>query len=347
VDILGFEKILFHPEKLEKLKRGATQFPVNATVSLGNYCNHGCLWCTVYAARQEDVRQVNAEDLLTFLSRAKEKGLKSVAYIGNGEPTAFPGFGDLIKRVSDLGLEQGMFTNGYLLDRYFDDVLAGFTYVRVSLDAGSEAVHDKMHDVKGHFGRIMENIAELKRRREGPFPTIGIQYAVHHDNFDDLFRGAQASKESGADYFSVKPVYNRGSVGLKIEKNQLTDERLSPAVRAARDALEDGGYAIHYRPHQIANEMADVNQLRYDRCVAGFFNMQVYETGNVVSCGPGQVSVGTIFDDLDAIEARIMEVSQTLDLSTCPAGCRYHPLNHLVDAVLKPEGARQYHSDFI
>ena len=29
MDILGFEKILFHSDKLEKLKNGISQFPVN------------------------------------------------------------------------------------------------------------------------------------------------------------------------------------------------------------------------------------------------------------------------------------------------------------------------------
>ncbi|MEC7488690.1 MAG: radical SAM protein [Pseudomonadota bacterium] len=347
MDVLGFEKILFHPEKLEKLKAGETQFPINATISLGNYCNHGCLWCTVYAARQEDVRHMDEEQLISFLSKSVDAGLKSVAYIGNGEPTAYPGFGKLVDAIAGLGLEQGMFTNGYLLDRHIDQILRSFTYVRVSLDAGSAEVHDAMHDVNGHYDRIIDNILKLGSGREGLFPAIGVQYAVHHENLDDLYRGAKAARDAGADYFSIKPVYNRGSVGLKVAKNNLTDEDLAPVVHEVRKDLENREFKVYFRPHQIANEMADENLLSYDKCVAGFFNMQIYEDGSVVSCGPGHVQTGTIHDVPESLVENILNVTKTLDLTKCPAGCRYHPLNHLVASVLDEEVARQYHPNFI
>ncbi len=347
MDILGFEKLLFHPDKLVNLRAGDPQFPTNVTVSLGNFCNHGCLWCTAYASQQEDVRHMDQARLTGFLTRARDYGLQAVAYIGNGEPTAYPGFGELTAAVSALGLEQGMFTNGYLLDRHVGALLDCFTYVRVSLDAGSTTMHDAMHDVSGHFPKIMENIKELACKRKDALPTIGVQFAVHHENFEDLFAAAGAARAAGADYFSIKPVYNRGSVGEKIEKNNLTDAQLAPKAARIKREFDGDGFSVFYRPHQIANEMADVNLLEYDRCVAGFFNIQVYEDGNVISCGPGRISVGSIDDDMAEIERNILKVSDALDLSKCPAGCRYHALNHLAASVLETDKARQFHHNFI
>ena len=50
-------------------------------------------------------------------------------------------FGELATKIGGLGLDQGIFTNGYLIDRFEDVLLEHFTYIRISLDAGSKEVH--------------------------------------------------------------------------------------------------------------------------------------------------------------------------------------------------------------
>ena len=58
-----------------------------------------------------------------------------MGYVGNGEPLAFKMFGELATKIGGLGLDQGIFTNGYLIDRFEDVLLEHFTYIRISLDA--------------------------------------------------------------------------------------------------------------------------------------------------------------------------------------------------------------------
>ncbi len=347
MDILGFEKAIYHYDKIEKLRQGVPQFPVHATVSLGNYCNHKCLWCTVYKYQQSLATTIPYDKLMNFLSRARFRGLKAVGYVGNGEPTAFPEFGRLVAEIDALGLQQGMFTNGLLLDRFEDEVLDCFTYVRISLDAGSTEVHDEMHDVRGHFDRIIANVARIIERRTGPNPTLGIQYATHHRNLHDLHEAVRIARDIGADYFSVKPVFNRGSVGARIEKNQLTFEDLNPAVAKARQDFEGRDFKIYFRPFQIMSEEEDRNVLPYDRCVAASFNVNIYEDETIVGCGPRRVPGGRLDDDFEDIERRILELPGKLDLSKCPGGCRYHALNHIVDTVLNPSRSDQFHANFM
>ena len=350
MDFLGFEKILYHPEKLEKLRQDEPQFPVHMTISLGNFCNHACLWCTVYAVQQEQVRHMDYDKLIEFLSRAQERGLRAVGYVGNGEPTAYPKFRELTKAVNAMGLEQGMFTNGHLLDRYMDEVLNYFTYIRISLDAGSVEVHDAMHDVKGHFPKIISNLdALIKKRDNGYSPTIGVQYATHHLNLHDLYNSARIVSEIGVDYFSVKPVFNWGGGANpdRIERNTLTYESLTPEVNRARADFENQNFKIMYRPHQVESVSEDRNILEYDRCVAGLFNLNLYENGKLTCCSPHRVEVGTYEDDPQNLEKTILETTKGLDLSKCPPSCRYHPLNHLVDTVVNPERARQFHHNFL
>jgi MoaA/NifB/PqqE/SkfB family radical SAM enzyme len=348
MDVLGFEKLIYHYDKIEKLRHGEAQFPVHATISLGNYCNHKCLWCTAYEYQQSKAKLMDFDLLVGWLTEAAKRGLKAVGYVGNGEPTAYPRFGELVRVVNELGLEQGMFTNGYLLNRYEDAVLDVFTYVRISLDAGSPEVHAAMHDVpESHFPRIMENLRSLVARRREGRPTLGIQYAVHHRNLSDLLPSAVLAADIGIDYFSIKPVFNRGSVGERIDKNRLTVADLTPVVAQVRQATEGGGLQIYYRPHQVLSEAADHNVLKYDRCVAGFFNVNLYEDGKVVYCGPHRVPIGTMDEKLELLEQRAVALCERLDLSRCPGGCRYHALNHLVDTVLHPERAADFHINFL
>ena len=347
MDFLGFEKLLYHPERLQLLREGRPQFPLHLTISLGNYCNHKCLWCTAYEFQQTKANQIDKDELLNFLESAVNRGTKAVGYVGNGEPTTYKEFGLLSDEVRALGLQQGIFTNGYLIDRFKDHLLNNFTYVRVSLDAGSTETHSSMHDVNDQFDKIIENIAELVEAKNGDFPTIGIQYAVHHRNLNDLKKSAILAKKIGVNYFSIKPVFNRGSVGERIEKNRLTNQDLSPLVYDLRRELECHDFSIFFRQHQIESESANRNILLYDKCVAGTFNLNVYEDGALVYCGPHRIAVGKIDDDFDIIERRILEISEKLDLSKCPAGCRYHALNQLVDTVLTPERAAPYHINFL
>lgn len=332
MNILSFEKVLYQPKHLAAIQEDRMIFPLHVTVSLGNFCNHRCRWCTAYEYQKEKATIMDYEKLLSFLTRACNRGLKAVTYVGNGEPTIYPHFRELISKVKALGLEQGMFTNGYALNHYEADILQNFTWIRVSLDAGSEAVHEKMHDVHNHFGKIISNIQSLVAHKTSKLPTIGVQYAVHHENLEDLPSAARQCKALGVDYFSVKPVFNRGSVGERIEKNRLTYEEITPVVESIQ-SLSDEHFSLFYRPHQILSHAQEKTVFNYERCLAGFFNVNVYEDETIVYCGPHHVVVGKITDDLDDVEKSIMRVSKKLNLSHCPAGCRYHELNHFIASL--------------
>lgn len=59
-----------------------------------------------------------------------------------------------------------MFTNGYLINRFEDEILKYFTWIRVSLDAGTTEVHNHMHDVNNHFEKIIKNTKELIKKEK-------------------------------------------------------------------------------------------------------------------------------------------------------------------------------------
>lgn len=348
MNVLSFNKIMYHPEHIVAIKDAKPIFPVHATISLGNFCNHKCLWCTAYEYQLDNANLLDFDKIISFLEKAKRRGLKAVTYVGNGEPTAYPRFKELVITIADMGIEQGMFTNGYLVNKFEDEILTYFTWIRVSLDAGSTDMHNYMHDVNNHFDKIIQNTKSLISKRKDKIPTIGIQYATHHKNLEDLYQSAKVSFEIKADYFSVKPVFNRGGVGENIEKNSLTYNDITPIVEKIRTDFENDNFSIFYRPYQILSHEQEHTIFDYKMCVAGFFNVNIYEDDKIIYCGPHRVSVGKITDDLDKIERNIVNLSDKLDLSKCPAGCRYHELNDLVDNILHPEIiSKKQHTNFI
>lgn len=335
--ILGFNKLIYHPEKLVGLKNNTNAFPLTATLSLGNYCNHGCLWCSTAYFREAEANKINYEKISNWLEKASARGLKGVGYVGNGEPLAFKMFSELANKIGGLGLDQGIFTNGYLIDRFEDVLLEHFTYIRISLDAGSKEVHAWGHDVpESHFEKIIANLERVIAKRKDGTPTVGVQFATHQHNIDDLENCARICQDIGVDYLSIKPIFDRGTVRDKIEKNTLTLDDFDRAYEKVLPYQNDA-FKIFYRPQQVLSEENEQNMLVYNKCVAGFFGVNIYEDGEITGCGPHHVSVGTLDTDMDELEDNIKALVHKLDLKNCPAGCRYHALNYQVHKILNKE----------
>ncbi len=347
-NFLSFDKLIYHPEKLSGFKIDKNIFPITATLSLGNYCNHGCLWCSTAYWRQDDSNSMDFTKITKWLSEAKKRGLRGVGYVGNGEPLAYKQFASLIHKVNKLGLDQGVFTNGYLINRFEDELLNFFTYIRISLDAGSKEVHSNLHDVSSsHFDKIINNLKSLILKRKDKYPTVGVQFATHQRNISDLERCIHICSEIGIDYISVKPVFDRGSVNEKIEKNNLNPNEVSNIVEKLR-RYESDSFKIFFREFQFESEKAGFNLLNYDRCYAGYFGVNIYEDGVITGCGPHHIPVGNLDTNFNTLEKNIIRVSKNLDLNKCPAGCRFHPMNRLLHKLKnKNSYAKKEHINLI
>lgn len=342
-DFIGFGKLIYHPEKLVGVKNDKNAFPILATLSLTNFCNHGCLWCSTAYWREDDAKNINYDKLLSWFNKAKTKGLKAVGYVGNGEPLAYKKFKNLSNEIASLDLEQGIFTNGYLVDRYLEELVNNFTYVRFSLDAGTKETHSKLHAVpENQFIKIIENVKLLSNKRSRKKPTIGIQFVTSQENIQEIETSIKLSIDSGADYFSIKPMWNRGTVQDKIQKNQLSKKDFDLVYEKVQKYKSDS-FKIFYRPQQIISEVEDQNMLKYDRCYAGFFGVNIYEDGLITGCGPHHVPVGNLETDVDLLEKNIIDLSKKLDLVKCPAGCRYHPMNFLLHKIKNSKDFYQDH----
>jgi len=153
-------------------------------------CNFDCVYCEVVDRREMerkvgrppiDSEEVAAEftaelRLLRDRPGAEPEPLRDVAFAGDGEPSTFPGFLPLARRLFDVRDAERfrhvpfvLITNGSGLDRAemreAHDLFAergGAFWVK--LDAGSEAFYRAVCRTSVPFGRVLENLAAAARR---------------------------------------------------------------------------------------------------------------------------------------------------------------------------------------
>ena len=176
-----------------------------------------------------------------------------------------------------------------MIDRYENELLNNFTYIRISFDAGTSKTHSELHDVpENHFHKILDNVKNILSKRKNKIPTIGLQFATHNRNIGEVEKCVQIAKNLGIDYVNIKPVFDRGSVGDRIEKNSLSKDDFDNLYFKVKKYITDD-FKIYYRPHQIISENNSQNMLKYNRCYAPMFGVNIYEDGKIVgwtsSCG--------------------------------------------------------------
>ena len=104
-------------------------------MSLGNYCHLTYAdYFSKYEWQQESSKTIDLK--IDKMDKKIKFKFKSIIYVGNGEPLAYKRFPEITEFVYKNKLDQGIFTNGYLMNRYFDELSEYFTFVRISFLQG-------------------------------------------------------------------------------------------------------------------------------------------------------------------------------------------------------------------
>ncbi len=340
-------KVLYHPDHVKATLERRSMYPVHVNIDTINYCNHRCIWCSAYEEQQENHKEIDYASLVSALKEGAERGLKAVTHIGYGEPTLYSRFLELVKEIHSNGIEQGIFTNGAFPERYCEPMVKAFTWVRFSLDAASTPVHNIVHGKTNTFDSIIRNMKTLLSLRKGPESfTVGVQYALHQKNREDMVAAARLVKDLGADYFSVKPVIMRGAVGVRCDKFEMDPDRVLKDLETL-SAMADDSFEVLYKPYQfqvnntpfahMENERFHRN---YTRCYALNFEWWIRHNLDVDICGPMKKKIGNLKEQSYASILNsdlYRQVVENIDIDRCYRGCRPHYLNEAMHRLECPE----------
>lgn len=349
---LSFDKVFFHQDRLAELFANGDCFPLQGIFGITNACNHRCVWCyPMYIGKSRETTYfVDTKRFNDFLTECRSRGLKSYMMVGSGEPTLHKGFCDILAHSKEIGLEVGVYTNGYRLSdpKILDAVLSACTYVRISLDAGSAATHERLHGVKDHFPAIIENLQALVKARKGPFPTIGVQIATSGENSHELSLLAGLCRDIGVDYLSIKPVY--ADIYAKTLPEKQYNLRKLQGMMSEAESFSNDAFKVYAKYEQFEDALiSPTNDGRdYHLCQGTPFILFADGDGSVYICPNRTVKFGNFLEQsISEIWASAMrrEVLASVDLKECPSGCHLHPLNKLLWSIKHPDP--QLHPNFL
>jgi sulfatase maturation enzyme AslB (radical SAM superfamily) len=347
--------------------------PLHVELSPTYLCNFACPWCSCRSAREvwsdENVfahpqatpgTVMSCETLDGVVDRLGEDGV-GIQWVG-GEPTMHPGLLPAAARAREAGLSQCLFTNGSVLGpRRIEALLdVELAFIRVSLDAVTEDVHQRHHGYRagrpyGHI--VLANLRELveRRRRRGAATEVGVSLVVDERNIDDLeptaafIRALCEDQGAGAvDFVIVRPTYQFYDAQCRLENGTGSAlRRLVEVGSLLRATLEQCGVKVVTPEASFARAPECVAPLPTvaESCLScGWFG-EVTPTGEMLLCsdryGNPDYAIGSLVErSLDGIwggerRKRVLAMAEETACfrNRCPRNGRGFQLNTVFHEV--------------
>jgi MoaA/NifB/PqqE/SkfB family radical SAM enzyme len=197
--------------------------PVSVNLDLTTACNYKCDHCVDLEILNTGIRY-DHDKLKESLRLLAERGLKTVIVIGGGEPTVYPGFGEVMRFMKGLGLALGVVSNGSGNAKILEiaDCLDERDWVRYSLDSGTEHTFQVMHKPRKPItlDEICEGVGPI--RDANPKVPVGFSYIITwkgaegngmqiHENIGEMVMAAERARRYRFSYISFKPFLTRAA----------------------------------------------------------------------------------------------------------------------------------------
>lgn len=199
-------KLLVHTSALHAWLCGVPLAPVTLELDVSLACNDRCPRCVHAFAHSK--RFLRLDDIDSILSEATELGVKGLTLSGGGEPLCHPAIREILTRIRERPLAAGLISNGGLVhsERFAEDLVTTFQWIRISLDAASERQFRFVRGVRGIDKRIdcLSRLAEARRVLGTPC-ELGVSFLTSASVVNDIPTVAELARDLGFDYVQFKP----------------------------------------------------------------------------------------------------------------------------------------------
>lgn len=202
-------KLLWHMDRvIEHYDHKNPVSPIHIDVGLTKKCNMRCVMCYGYFQNMNGASIERKALLENLIESAGNIGVRSLGFIGDGEPTLNPAWTDALRLTARRGMDASLATNGVRVD---DDekraaVLENCKWMRFHISAITEEGYKKIHNSKAR-DKVLDNIkALIKYKHKHKLECeIGLQMVfVPTMMVQEVIPLAQFAIECGADYFVIK-----------------------------------------------------------------------------------------------------------------------------------------------
>lgn len=347
-------KLLWHLDRVGAWTRGERIAPLHIDLGITTGCNINCSFC--YGVLQGrtgagDRRDMPLEPLLRLMRDAREIGVRSILFDGQGENTLNDALYAAIGEAERIGLSVALATNGTLLRRECLPVLlSGLTWLRINISAATPESYRRIHGAP-LFDKVIANIRETvaAKRRSGSATTIGLQMVLTRENLDDIVPLSRLGRELGVDYLVVKPCSDDPAKTLDapVDEYLALDEVFREAAACSSD-----DYQVVVKGNKLVNRgLKD-----FGACYGTRFIINISGDGSVFPCGHffnirrDEFCMGNILhDSLKEIIAserywEVQEKISTIDVNReCETNCRHYYVSGFLWKLKNPPP----HLDFI
>jgi len=276
-------KLLWHMDRVhEHYRDGKRIAPIHMDMGITSICNSDCIYC--YAKHQRHEGEIlNRDVLLRFMVDAPQLGFKSVAIIGDGEPTMNPALYDAVEIGKKNGLDISIGTNGIILGaRGLDSLLQNCVWIRFNLSAASTNSYKFVHG-RNNWEMVSHNIrlASQIKRRHGYKCTIGLQMVLVPQCLGDVIPEAEFAIDSGVDYLVIKqysdPICDKM---VQVDRDWYNSTETHTILRRAEDmSTEQTKIIVKW------GLMGFHDNKPYKKCVDLPLLIESSGTGKIYPCG--------------------------------------------------------------
>jgi len=347
-------KMIYHLDRIQAWQNGQRFAPVHIDMGLTKFCNTACLYCYAVVQNMTKGTMIGREALLQFVEDCGKLGVKSLGFIGDGEPTLNPTLYDATVLAASLGIDTSMATNGLLLDMdRAHDLLKNMSYIRFNLSAGTPEGFRRVHQSsENNFRLLIAKIRELvKIKKENNYKcTLGLQMVLIPECFDEVLAEAELGAELGVDYFVIKHCSDSEYKEIGIDYDAYL--QIGDVLKQA-ESLSNDNYVVQAKWNKI-NAAGETNLYKdgyrkYDQCFGTPFLLQISGNGKIYPCGPffnkERFYIGDLhkdsFYDLVANSERYWQVhkdvAESVDVhKDCAFGCRQDYVNKFLWDLKNP-----------
>ncbi|WP_455204734.1 radical SAM protein, partial [Kaarinaea lacus] len=183
-------KMLHHLDRVMAWQQGERFAPIHIDMGLTKFCNTACIYCYAVVQNMTKGKMIERDALLRFIEDCGRMDVRSLGFIGDGEPTLNPAMYDATVLAGQNGIDTSMATNGLMLDMdRAHDLLANMSWIRFNLSAGTAAGFNRVHQSKAkNFDLLIDKIRTLVqiKKQHGYKCTLGLQMVLIPECYDEV-----------------------------------------------------------------------------------------------------------------------------------------------------------------
>lgn len=344
-------KLTWHPDRVAAWRREECIVPIHIDVGMSKGCNIRCEYCFGVLQgnfyKRGATRYFKRNALLRYMREAGELGVRSMGFIGEGEPTLNPHLPNAIVVAKNAGIDVSLGTNGILFpqDVVGESMLECLSWIRFNISAADDIGYRKIHGSKkwGDFLSAVKFCVATKYRKNLPV-TIGFQSVLTPNNAPQMVHLARLGKKLGVDYHVIKQCSDTVESDLGIY-NRFDEYPSFREILQAAEAETEDNYNVIVKWKMIGND----GTRDYERCLGAPFLLYSSGDGRLYPCGAffdGPMEAEFRMGDLNEKGFKeiweseryweVVEKVAQLDISNCYSNCRSHYINDYLWRIIHP-----------